>query len=345
MAETSVKLRGPQPGAMKRKSMKRRWAVVSIVVAAIIAGGGFLSEEGEPEHGGKSVSEWLEVYQKRRVDDGLIGPTGGPADEAIRAMGANAIPYILVELRAEDSRLEALRLRLFRRQSLIRLRTQSADVRRAAACGALMAADSAASGFGAPLMELMESPDEMVQYYAAMSLVHCDSEEAVEALVRQLDDGKIMSQAGAAQALERLTNAPASVISALTRALERANPQVRLQSAVTLRAYGGRANSAAPALRRRLEDGKDINWNAFATTLHSVDPENAHETLVPTLIERSSNGADRRAQLASIRLLGHLGAQAKAALPELRALLEVDDVAVRRFVKSAIRKITGEASR
>jgi hypothetical protein len=157
---------------MKQKSRNRRSALVAIVVAAII-GGLLLSAEEEPEHAGKSVSEWLEVYQQRRVESGGIGPTGGPADDAIRAMGTNAMPYILAELRAEDSRLETLRLLLLRKQSLIRLRSQPADVRRLAACGALIVAKSGAADFGPSLIELLESPDDTVQYHVARSLVHC----------------------------------------------------------------------------------------------------------------------------------------------------------------------------
>lgn len=332
---------------MKQKSRKRQWVIVAIVFAAVF-GGLFLSAEEEPEHDGKTISEWLEVFQQQRVPTGAFGstrtPTSGPADDAIRAMGTNAMPYILAELRAEDSQLETLRLWLSRKQSLIRLRSQPAYVRRIAACGALFVADDAAADFGPSLIKLLESPDDRVQYHVARSLVYCDSAGLVEALAHQLDLGKF-GQMGAAFALKRHTNAPDVAIPALTRALEGPNSPARLDLAGALEVYGERANSAAPALRRILEDRKDSNWNAFARALHAVDPENGHKTLVPVLIERSSDGANRGGQLASISLLGVLGPSAKSALPELRALLEIDDATVQRYVKTAIRKITGETSR
>jgi HEAT repeat protein len=303
----------------------------------------FLSGEDEPEHDGKTISEWLEVYQNRHVENGTIRPTGGPADDAIRAMGTNAMPYILAELRAEDSRLETLRLRLLRKQSLIRLRSQPDDVRRAAACGALMAADGAASGFASQLIELLESPDITVQYFAIMSLGRCESEEVAGVLVRQLDKDAFQLQFAALKGLGRMTNSPDVAIPALTSAIETAKPQARLQAVVALGAFGERANSAAPAVRRLLDDKKNNNWIAFARVLHSVDPENAHKTLVSGLIERLADGGNRGGQLASIGLLGRLGPAARAALPELRALLLVDDVTVQKNTKRAIREITGEA--
>jgi hypothetical protein len=331
---------------MLKNSRKRRWGGVAIVIALVaVVGGLFLGVEDEPEHDGKTISEWLEVYQKRRVEDGTIGPTGGPADAAIRAMGTNAMPYILAELRAEDSRLETLSLWLFRKQSLIRLRSQPADIRREAACGVLWETDDAVSGFGPQLIELLDSPDYLVQYSAASALVYCESVGIAEALARQLDKGKVWSQRGSAFALGRHTNAPAVAIPALTRALERSDAIVRLHSAGALEVYGARAYTAASALRRILENGKDINWKRFARTLHAVDPENAHKTLVPSLIERSSDSANRGGQFASISLLGAMGPRAKSALPELRALLLVDDVAVQKSAKTAIRAIRGEVSK
>ena len=160
-----------------------------------------------------------------------------------------------------------------------------------------------------------------------------------------MDKGKVWSQRGSAFALGRHTNAPDVAVPALTRALDRSDAFVRLRSAEALSAYGERANSAAPALRRLLEEGKEINWNAFARALQSVDPENARKTLVPALIERSRDGSNRGGQLVSISLLGELGPRAESALPELRALLEIDDVTLRRQLKNAIRRITGEWSR
>ena len=58
----------------------------------------------EPSYRGKSMSVWLEEYNRA----GALDKTG-PASEAIRAMGTNALPHLLAHLKRKDSP-HALRL-------------------------------------------------------------------------------------------------------------------------------------------------------------------------------------------------------------------------------------------
>src|SRR5438046_569426 len=64
-----------------------------------------VSSAREPSYQGKSLTEWLEEYNRAAAFDKT-----GPASEAIRAMGANTLPYLLAHLRRKDS---PLKLRLF----------------------------------------------------------------------------------------------------------------------------------------------------------------------------------------------------------------------------------------
>ena len=59
----------------------------------------------EPSYQGRSMSVWLEEYNRA----GALDKTG-PASEAIRAMGTNTLPHLLVHLKRKDS---PLKLRLF----------------------------------------------------------------------------------------------------------------------------------------------------------------------------------------------------------------------------------------
>jgi hypothetical protein len=57
----------------------------------------------EPSYQGKSLTEWLEEYNRARALDKT-----GPVDEAIRVMGTNTLPYLLAHLRRKDSPLKRM---------------------------------------------------------------------------------------------------------------------------------------------------------------------------------------------------------------------------------------------
>src|SRR5438045_3026446 len=87
MEETDKK-----PGRRKR-FMVVAAAVIVVAIGAIV----FWPGAKEPEYQGKKLSEWLEQY---------CGSAGNPqkaleAEEAIRATGSNAVPYLIEWLKSE----------------------------------------------------------------------------------------------------------------------------------------------------------------------------------------------------------------------------------------------------
>ena len=75
--------------------MKRRRVILGVggcVVAGILAVA-LWPEEKEPEYGGKKLSEWLEICGRYNLEPDA--PEGKLAAGAIRAMGTNAVPFLV----------------------------------------------------------------------------------------------------------------------------------------------------------------------------------------------------------------------------------------------------------
>ena len=75
-------------------------AGVVLVVGGLLVCGVF--REGEPEYGGKRLSEWVQVLGARAVNGGDTHL----ADEAIRHIGTNALPYLLKMVELRNTELE-----------------------------------------------------------------------------------------------------------------------------------------------------------------------------------------------------------------------------------------------
>src|SRR6266478_5224327 len=83
--------------------MKKRFRLAAAVVGVAIVG--LLIAEvlrlRQPSYHGKTLDEWLDEYNQAG-DMSKIGP----ASEAIRAMGTNSLPFLLVHIKHTDSALK-----------------------------------------------------------------------------------------------------------------------------------------------------------------------------------------------------------------------------------------------
>jgi HEAT repeat protein len=78
------------------KLPRRRWVVGALVVAALIcAGWFFFGHNGEPRYEGKPVSYWFKEYYSPQHQTETDSNSHDVAIEALRAMGSNALPYLV----------------------------------------------------------------------------------------------------------------------------------------------------------------------------------------------------------------------------------------------------------
>lgn len=75
---------------------KRRQLLILLAsVAALLALLGLLPREREPHYNGRSLSEWLSLYAQ------ASGPTRSTAEDAVRHIGTNALPWLLQDVAYE----------------------------------------------------------------------------------------------------------------------------------------------------------------------------------------------------------------------------------------------------
>ena len=84
---------------------KRRILLIVVGVVVLVSLGALVlwPSSREPEYGGKRLSEWVELY-----DDGASPQSSDSrkAGDAIRAIGTNALPYLVKWIQWEPPRLE-----------------------------------------------------------------------------------------------------------------------------------------------------------------------------------------------------------------------------------------------
>ncbi len=224
----------------------------------------------------------------------------------MRAMGSNALPVLLEDLRAQPGRLEPL-ARNLRRWTGINLQGISTEQRRAQALEgfralgplALPAAPTLVDwlgqgdlGFELRLAIIATGPesvpllipglrnsDPLVRSQAAecLGLLGQSATNAVLDLIPMFKDPDPEVRRSAAKSLGDIQRNPEACVPALTDALEDKNAGVRAATIVALRRFGKLADAAAPALRKRLADADDWELVLLKQTLREIEAGTASD--------------------------------------------------------------------
>jgi HEAT repeat protein len=199
----------------------------------------------------------------------------------------------------------------------------------------------------------LERPDADIRLQAIFHLgaMGSDAAEAVPALARILtEDLDRKARHQAALALSKMVPASAAAAPALARALEEdEEAPVRMCAAIALANLGKQAQPAVAALIRAIERRANrTNLGTFLFTIQEMAAlalgratAGTTEGVAP-LTQALQNARTSNHRLILARALGEIGAPARAAAPQLRALLADDSPEVREAVKESLQKILGE---
>ena len=293
--------------SVKPARTKRRRLFISLALLALAVGLLVFAlvrpAAREPEYRGRPLREWLVEF-----DRGSGTTNYSAAQEAIRAMGTNCLPFLIRHLRSKDPPFNRHWVRLKARLNLLRKSGEYAvfwHCRAATACGEL-------GQEGAPaipaMTEAMNDPYASAQVAAALSRMlpksapvltnvlatgninarstaawglttaysHPEIEEmARTALINALRDPDPGPRINAASALGSWKQRPNEVVPALTRALSDPDPSVRGNAATSLGNFGSAAKPAVPELLKLLHDANVYPHNSAMKTLLKIDPEAA----------------------------------------------------------------------
>jgi len=225
--------------------IKRPFVLLFVAVGIIVAGLTllcFLSPR-EPVYQGKRLSVWLEGFDSSYHE----------ASQAIRAMGTNAVPWLIRELRHKDSAFKSRLMQLAGKQSLIKFDDRQTYRRRMRAIAACEALGPAAKRAIPSLTELFNNPKLGVDDRAAFALARMGP-EAIPPLTQALTKGRLFAQIFAAAALRVGRFDSEEVVAALVKALNDKHPSVRREAANTLAEMPNRPAVAVPALIELLQD-------------------------------------------------------------------------------------------
>jgi HEAT repeats/HEAT repeat len=234
---------------------------IILIAAAFVFLARFILAPGTPDpiYQGKPLSKWVAT-----PNPGSYDASGyASAIVAVKEMGTNALPYLIHELRSQDSPLwgfvppSAYRLKLVQR---IRLMSgPNASLRQQRAVYFLEILGPAAKPAIPALSECLDRPDiaeqaaEVLGYYGMSGHVAL-GREATLPLLKALTNGDARARFVAANALGLLGTRPDLVVPALINALKDPAPDVRAVAARSFGSYKSEADVIVPALMLSLDD-------------------------------------------------------------------------------------------
>ncbi len=311
----------------------RKWyiALVALGCACLAGCASWLPHGKEPKYQGKPLRYWVASYWDH------AHPVSPPADEAVRHIGTNALPFLLKWMRwscpawygwvdtVADRMPEPIR------GCLISCKKTKGEQLYVGTFETFRALGPVAAPAIPELALLTRDPDLGDRAVGALALIGTNS---VPALLAAAQDPEFRVSFAALNALtgRMPTNTPVN---------ETIGP-VLLKIAREGRDF--RARTAAVWLGSRRYD-PEVGVPALLERLQTVQPDRAIATsaYIPD-VNLSGLRPPRSADLAAVVGLGEYGASAASALPALTNTLSDPDPIVRFQTTNAIRKITTQVA-
>lgn len=255
----------------QRDYLKKRILFV-ILLVCILGGLAWAVLRGahiaDPIYRGKHLSQW--IYQSD-----FPSSLDEEASAAVRAIGTNAVPYLICGLAAEDSKLKKWLLELQVEGWFGKFHIQSAkEHSEAATRGMLVLGKTALPG----AMQGLTNADGRYRLGSetALTLLDESSPEITRLLLERLNDDYEPARTQAAITLAVLRKQPEIVVPGITRLLDDTDPNVRQAAANALLMFGAQAKPAVPKLLKMVADTNDQESRLMLEmALKAIDPEAA----------------------------------------------------------------------
>lgn len=315
--------------------MNTRWKIALAVLLAIL--GAWLvvrlMQTPEPSYQGKTISEWLD-------DRATYKPTGH--EQAIKAIGTNALPCIIRCLARNDSDfLKAFRALHdnngpFMRKFLPRPATNLHPLD-GSALFSLLGTNSIPHAIALLKHRSPTARQAAVNGLRALRIGTPTANEAIPALIEALEDKELFYNV--AQAIAEFGEIASNAVPVLTRALADAGTtgvgqatnnfyNRRAVAAHALGKIGSSAASALPDLKAALQEPDFFLRGQAASAIWRISGD--VDTALPVLL-REMPGTGRPFKRDWITALGEMGPRAKAAVPLLQS--ELDKGKVKWFLE------------
>ncbi len=252
-------------------------AVAVLIISAVLM-------DREPAYQGRALSVWLQTYDpSSRYGRG--SPQWNEADEAVRQIETNSIPFLLQMLRAKDSKLKLEVMALARKQKLLRIHFVPASARNLEASRAFIALGDTAKDAVPGLMRIYaesNSVESMSAVADALGWIGPAAKSAIPLLLQAATNSNDRVKASALWSLGEIHAEPQLCIPRLIRALNDTNTWTQVSAAHALGMFGADAMAAVPALTE-LASPTNIGRSLVATrlqvqmearkALHKISPD------------------------------------------------------------------------
>jgi HEAT repeat protein len=286
----------------------------------------------EPVYRGRRLNLWLERYRP----DGDMPEV----DEAVRSVGTNAIPFLLQNLQAKDSRLKPM-------LTVLGLKYISARIHHMRAEKGFSALGADASKAVPDIIEVYEqNPSASAREAAANALVAIGpaAEQAIPALIKSTASTNSDVRAFALYTLGRMAIESDLVDPVLIRGLHDPVRQVRYDAAFGLSSLsfmGGNAKPAVPALLDALQD-TDLGVRCGAA--QALGHIHTEPGIVVAALIKSLQDPDAGVRAHAAAALGEFGTNGKPAVTALVELIGETNQDVSNAATKALNKIDPEAT-
>jgi hypothetical protein len=260
---------------------KRRILIATLLIVLLGGLAWWLLRPGEPSYKGKTLSAWLEDY----------GPSQGPeekygtgyryspqTEEALRNIGTNAIPTLLLMVRAKDSPLKSKVMEFLGRHDWIKIKLSPASDKNRAACDAFRVLGAQAKTAVPELVrdyETNKSANSAWIYTYALGCIGPAATDAIPPLLRGLGVTNSARRLDIVVALGQIHGEPERVVPELEKLLGDPRMLMREFTVDALGFFGTNARSAVPDLTAMLNDRDLRIRNAATNALKQIDPEAA----------------------------------------------------------------------
>lgn len=287
-----------------QKGSARKWIFLLALAALLVAVSILLLSEKESSYRGKSLSEWLEAIPFEPPHD----PPVPEAQAAVRAIGTNALPFLLEWVVERDSSLRQALIRFDNSQNVLNLNLKPAERKAQEAIAGFMALAEIAEPAVNYLVPIAKDTNRVVSSHVCEILPYL-GRKGIEASLQMLSNSNDFLRRQIVFSLAR------PYIGGPNRLVQQ-NPEHFSHFAER---YQREVAVAAPTLIGLLADENVEVATAAATALAilRLSPSQA----VPALTNICANQAvSERVRQNALLTLGCYGRDARSALPFLVAI-------------------------
>ena len=281
----------------------RRRLLIGLVLALLGLGAVvvLVTKPAEPSHQGKPLSFWLEEIGYNQPET-----SRDEARKAIRAIGTNAIPWLIADLRLDEPRWKRIFKEWATKQPIVKVTYRTPDARGFEAAWGFHALGAAGSPAIPELVKLLDQNPGHVP--AALSWIGVD---AVPALVAALTHTNRHVRANAGGALANAVSAggiprtaAAAAVPIWLEQLKDSDANLRYYAAWGLGTIGQQASICVPALIQALDDPVPAVQSASAKSLQDFGPAAVDAVPALTSLFSSPDASVRQAVAGALSAIG-----------------------------------------